>query len=83
MEKYGNWKRALEGEGLRVNVNKSKDIRFMDEKKIVVVKLDQCRLVYNGLSVAIRPSVCALVTLILYTLKRLSSSFFLHRTDVF
>ena len=37
---------------------------------------------YNGPSVAIRPSVYALVSLFLYTLKRLSSPF-LHRTDVF
>ena len=37
---------------------------------------------YNGPSGAIRPSVCALVALFLYTLKRLSSSF-LHGTDVF
>ena len=32
--------------------------------------------VYNGPSVAIRPSVCALVALFLYALKRLGSSFF-------
>ena len=32
--------------------------------------------VYNGPSVAIRSSVCALVALFLYALKRLGSSFF-------
>ena len=40
------------------------------------------QLVYNGPSVDISPSVCVLVALFLYTLKRLSSSF-LHRPDVF
>ena len=38
--------------------------------------------VYNGPSVAIRPSVCALVVLFLHTLKRFRA-LFLHRTDVF
>ena len=42
----------------------------------------QFRPVYNGPSVTIRPSICALVVLFLYTLKRLSSTF-LHIADVF
>ena len=40
------------------------------------------RPVCNSPSVVIRPSVCALVALFLYTVVRLSSSF-LHRSDAF
>ena len=33
MDKYGRWKNALEGKGLRVNVDKTKCMQLLFEKK--------------------------------------------------
>ena len=42
VEKYGRWKNAVEGKGLRVNVNKTKDIQLLFGKKGSVSKVDPC-----------------------------------------
>ena len=42
MDKYGRWKNALEGKGLRVNVDKTKGIQLSFGKKSNVSKVDLC-----------------------------------------
>ena len=42
VEKYGRWKNAVEGKGLRVNVNKTKGIQLLFGKKSSVSKVDPC-----------------------------------------
>ena len=42
MDKYGRWKNAVEGKGLRVNVDKTKGIQLLFEKKSGVSKVDPC-----------------------------------------
>ena len=40
MGKYGRWKNAVEGKGLRVNVDKTKDMQLLFRKKSSVSKVD-------------------------------------------
>ena len=42
MDKYGRWKNAVEGKGLRVNVDKTKGMQLLLEKKSSVLKVDPC-----------------------------------------
>ena len=42
MDKYGRWKNAVEGKGLRVNIGKTKDMQLLFEKKSSVSKVDPC-----------------------------------------
>ena len=42
MYKYGRWKNAVEGKGVRVNVNKTKGIQLLFGKKSNVSKVDPC-----------------------------------------
>ena len=42
MHKYGRWKNAVEGKGLRVNVDKTKGIQLLFRKKRSVSKVDPC-----------------------------------------
>ena len=40
--KYGRWKKAVEGKGLRVNVDKTKCMQLLFGKKSSVLKVDPC-----------------------------------------
>ena len=40
--KYGRWKKAVEGKGLRVNVDKTKCLQLLFGKKSSVLKVDPC-----------------------------------------
>ena len=40
--KYGRWKNAVEGKGLRVNVCKTNSIQLLFGKKSSVLKVDPC-----------------------------------------
>ena len=42
MDKYGRWKNAVEGKGLRVNVDKTKAMQLLFGKKSSVSKVDPC-----------------------------------------
>ena len=42
MEKYGRWKNAVEGKGLRANVDKIKGTQLLFGKKSSVSKVDPC-----------------------------------------
>ena len=42
MDKYGIWKNAVEGKGLRVNVDKTKGMQLLLGKKSSVSKVDPC-----------------------------------------
>ena len=42
MDKYGRWENAVEGKGLRVNVDKAKGIQLLFGKKSNVSKVDPC-----------------------------------------
>ena len=42
MDKYGRWKKAVEGKGLRVNVNKTNGMQLLFGKKSSVSKVDPC-----------------------------------------
>ena len=42
MDKHGRWKNAVEGKGLKVNVDKTKGMRLLLEKKSSVSKVDPC-----------------------------------------
>ena len=42
MEKYGRWKKAVEGNGLRVNIDKTKSMQLLFGKKSSVLKVDPC-----------------------------------------
>ena len=42
MDKYGRLKNAVEGKGLRVNVDKTKAMQFLFGKKSSVSKVDPC-----------------------------------------
>ena len=42
MDKYGRWKNAVEGKGLRVNVDKTKGMQLLLGKKSSVSKVDPC-----------------------------------------
>ena len=42
MDKYGRWKNAVEGKGLRVNVDKTKGMHLLFGKKSSVSKVDPC-----------------------------------------
>ena len=42
MGKYGRWKIAVEGKGLRVNVGKAKGMQLLFEKKNSVSNVDLC-----------------------------------------
>ena len=42
MDKYGGWKNAVEGKGLRVNVDKTKGMKLLFEKKSSVSKVGPC-----------------------------------------
>ena len=42
MDKYGRWKSAVEGKGLRVNVDKIKGIQLLFGKESSVLKVDPC-----------------------------------------
>ena len=42
MEKYGRLKNAVEGKGLRVNVDKRKGMQLLFGKKSSVLKVDLC-----------------------------------------
>ena len=42
MDKYGRWKNAMEGKGLRLNVNKTKGMQLLFGKKSRVSKVDSC-----------------------------------------
>ena len=42
MDKYGRWKNAVERNGLRVNVDKTKGMQLLFGKKSVVSKVDPC-----------------------------------------
>ena len=42
MDKYDRWKNAVEGKGLRVNVDKTKGMQLLFEKKSSVSKVDPC-----------------------------------------
>ena len=41
MDNYGRWKNAVEGKGLRVNVDKTKSMKLF-RKEISVLKVDPC-----------------------------------------
>ena len=40
MDKYGRWKNAVEGKGLRVNVDKTKGMQLLFGKKSIVSNID-------------------------------------------
>ena len=42
MDKYGRWKNATEGKDLRMDVNKTKGVQLLFEKKSSVSKVDPC-----------------------------------------
>ena len=42
MDKYGRWKNAVDGKGLRVNVDKIKGMQLLLGKKSSVSKMDPC-----------------------------------------
>ena len=42
MDKYGRWKNTVEGNGLRVNVDKTKGMQLLFGKKSSVSKVDPC-----------------------------------------
>ena len=42
MDKYKRWKNAVEGKGLRVNVDKTKGMQLSSGKKSSVSKVDPC-----------------------------------------
>ena len=42
MDKYGRWKNAAEGKGLRGNVNKTNGMQLLLGKKSSVSKVDPC-----------------------------------------
>ena len=42
MAKYGRWKNAVEGKGLMMNVNKTKNMQLLFGKKSSVSKVDPC-----------------------------------------
>ena len=42
MDKYGRWKNAVEGKGLRVNADKTKGMQLLFGKKSSVSKVDPC-----------------------------------------
>ena len=42
VRKYQRWKRVLERKGLRVNVEKTKGMQFLRDKKAYVSKVDPC-----------------------------------------
>ena len=42
MEKYERWKNAVQGKGLRVNVDKTKDMQLLFGKKSGVSEVDPC-----------------------------------------
>ena len=42
INKYGRWKNAVEGKGLRVNVDKTKGMQLLFRKKSSVSKVDPC-----------------------------------------
>ena len=42
MDKYGRWKKAEEGKGLRLNVDKTKGMQLLFGKKSSVSKVDPC-----------------------------------------
>ena len=42
MDKYGRWKNAAEGRGLRVNVDKTKGMQLLFGKKSSVSKVNPC-----------------------------------------
>ena len=42
MNKYGRWKNAVEGKGLRVNIDKNKGMQLLFVKKRSVSKVDLC-----------------------------------------
>ena len=42
MDKYRRWKIALEGMGLRVNIDKTKGMQLLLGKKSSVLKVDPC-----------------------------------------
>ena len=42
MDKYGRWKNGVEGKGLRMNVDKTKDVQLLFGKKSSVSKVDPC-----------------------------------------
>ena len=42
MDKYWRWKNAVEGKGLRVNVDKTEGIQLLFGKKSSVSKLNPC-----------------------------------------
>ena len=42
MDKYGRWKNAVKGKGLRVNVNKTKGMYLLFGKESSVSKVDPC-----------------------------------------
>ena len=42
MYKYGRWKNAVEGKGLRVNLNKTKGMQLLVGKKSHGSKVDPC-----------------------------------------
>ena len=42
MDKYGRWKIAAEGKGLRVNVDKAKGMELIFEKKSSILNMDPC-----------------------------------------
>ena len=51
MKKYGRWKNAVEGKGLRVNVGKTKGIQLLFGKKVVFRRWILVVSVMNGLIV--------------------------------
>ena len=42
MDKYGRWKNAVEGNGVRVSVDKTKGMQLLFGKKSSVSKVDPC-----------------------------------------
>ena len=42
MDKYGRWKNAVEGKGLRVTVDSTKGLQLLFGKKSSVSKVDHC-----------------------------------------
>ena len=42
MNDYGRWKNAMEGKGMRVNVDKMKGMRLLFGKKSSALKVDPC-----------------------------------------
>ena len=51
MNKYVKWKNAVEGKGLRMNVNKTKGMQLLFGKKISVLKVYPCGVCGEWLSI--------------------------------